>query len=565
MVTRVLHRFLHALHFGAVGGLSYILLTGLVLLAMVSPLLVQQSSASGYGVFSGTSLWNQAIPRFTAVNSGSGAIVAAAAGTYGAQLGNAIGSPVYTVELSVPSVPVQYYDCDSSGLAGLIDADWSEVPIPCYAQAGTGGALTVYQPMTQTLWEFSGIQKIAGQWQACHGGKISGIGSSDGVFPVSFGAQTSGLAYLAGQVSVAELQMGQIGHVMGLYLPQVGSGSIVPAHSVGGGGDLRPGQRLQLDPLLNVADLGLSPTATLIAKAAQRYGFIVWGTAPNVAVAAESPLSATSHGAPNPYATMSTSLAGFPWDKIRSLPANFSQSIAHVPYITNFTAAAMTVNYTEQTLLTWVANDVDECSIPGIVSHAAATGQVYTTPLVTNTVFTLSCSGPDGSVSRQASVTVGGGQGANDTKPAITETVITPPLRGEAGVIPDLANLDPSPVYKVAYYEKESLVHTTTKEPFVLDTTNLIDGDHTLRIHVFYSDGHDDYRQVSMHVRNTFVPLGLAGQAYSGKIVDTIPPLLLASMGVGIAVCMIGAATTGWRWSHPDRLRQPHRRLDRYY
>lgn len=532
---------------------------------VVSPLWLQRSSASGYSSFGGTSLWNQAVPRYTPNTSDGGAVLAAAASAYGAQLGNALGSPVYTVELSVPAVAVQYHDCDGSGLAGVIDADWATVPIPFYAQAGTNGALTIYQPTTQTLWEFSGAQKVAGQWRACHGGKIAAIGSSNGVFASPFGAQTSGLAYLAGQISVAELQTGQIGHVMGLYLPQVAAGAIAPARAVSGGGGLQPGQRLQLDPSLDVASLGLSPTAALIAKTAQRYGFIIWGTAPTVAVAAESPLGATSHGAPNPYGALSTSLAGFPWGKVRALPANYSQSAAHVPYITSFTAATASVGYNQKTQLSWVADNVDECAIPGGVSHAAATGQITTAPLVTNTVYTLSCSGPDGSVSRQLAVVVAGGVGSNDTQPTVTETVITPPLHGEAGIIPDLVALGASPVYKVAYYEKEDLVHVTTAAPFALETARLVDGEHSLRIHVFYADGHDDYRTVAMRVRNNAAPLGLAAQVYSHTAIDTVPPALLMSIGLGIAACMVAAATTGWRWSHPDRLSRPRKRLIRYY
>lgn len=564
MIIPLAHRSLHALHFGAVGGLLYSTVVGVIMLTVAAPLWLQHTSASGYSAFSSSSLWNQAVPRYTTSDASSGAVIAAAATGYGAQIGSSVGSPVYSVELAVPTVAVQYDDCDGSGLNGVFAADWAAVPIPFYAQSGTNGALTIYQPTTQTLWEFSGAQKIAGQWQACHGGKIAGIGSSDGVFANPYGAQASGLAYLAGQVTVAELQNRQIGHVMGLYLPQVGPGSIAPARSAGGSGSVSAGQRLQLDPSLDVASLGLNPAAATIAKAAQRYGFIVWGTASSVTVAAESPLSYTSHGAANPYSSLATSMVGFPWDKLRSLPAGYSQSV-HVPYITAFTSSATAVNYNDAVQLSWTAGNVDECAVPGVASHAAAQGQTTTAPVRNDTVFTLNCSGPEGSVSRQITVTVQGGAGTNDPVPTVTQTTITPPLRGEAGIVPDLMAPGSRPVYKVAFYESDTLIHATTTTPFALNTRLLMDGEHLLRIHVFYSDGSDDYRTVSMHVRNQPAALGLASQIYSGKLVDAIPPALLTVIGMGIVGCMLGAAVLGWRWSHPDRLHLPHKRLVRYY
>ena len=46
------------------------------------------------------------------------------------------------------------------------------------------------------------------------------------------------------------------------------------------------GTRLRLDPSVDVADLGLSPVAAMIARAAQTYGFIVTDKSAAVAVTA---------------------------------------------------------------------------------------------------------------------------------------------------------------------------------------------------------------------------------------------------------------------------------------
>ncbi len=96
-------------------------------------------------------------------------------------------------------------------------------------------------------------------------------------------------------------------------------------------GRIPEGTRLRLDAAVNIDALHLHPLATMIARAAQTYGFIVTDKSGAVAVLAESgaptqartgtdPWTALLDGTPN-YLVMS----GFPWDKLQALPHNYGK------------------------------------------------------------------------------------------------------------------------------------------------------------------------------------------------------------------------------------------------
>ncbi|PID31667.1 hypothetical protein CR970_04575 [Candidatus Saccharibacteria bacterium] len=558
----VLSRVLHGLHFGAVGGLVFMIVAATVVSA-VSPLLRARGQAYGHSEFAGTSLWNQAVPKATDLAGNSPAQAAAIstmASGYGAELGVGTGSPMYLADISTPTVSVMYHDCDGAALGGVIDTDWSAVPIPFYALPSSDGLLSVYMAATQTVWEFSGVYQAGGQWYACRGGKIPSTLGSSGVFAAPYGALGSGLSLRAAQVTAAELRSGQIGHVVGLYLPQVGSGSVSPARPVGGGGLVAPGQRLQLDPMLDVDTLGLNATARLLAKNAQRHGFVVLGTASRVTVAAENPLSYTSRGAASPYGGLYTSLAGFPWGSLRALPANYSQSM-HVPAVVSFDVPP-SVAANDKARLTWSANNIDSCAIPGVATNLGASGSATTRPLTATMVVTLSCSGPDGSVSVQKTISVAGGSGPVEGATPPAAVSITPPLMGVANIVPGLAEAVDPAVYKVGYYKGDDFIFSTTQRPFALDTTRLADGEHTLRVHVYYDDGTDAYQLVSMRVSNT--PESLAVGQAALLPADTVPPYIVALLGAGVVVCAAGMAVVGWRWSHPGHHGLRRRKLAYY-
>jgi hypothetical protein len=239
---------------------------------------LQHAAAGGYSLFSQSSFWNTQIPRYPSLHSASlaeGQNVATQASSYGASVDvSAKSSPVYIADPNEATQAVVPWDCLGGGADTSLTADWQAVPIPYYAQPGDGPThpMTIFQPLTGSLWEFDYMQKIAGQWQACHGGRLDSVSGSGGVFQGTKGANDTGLPFAGGQVSINDLRRGVIGHAIGLRLPQTSGLSWPAVRSTGSGGVVAQGQRFQLDPLLNVDTLGLAPAAKMIAKAAQKYG-----------------------------------------------------------------------------------------------------------------------------------------------------------------------------------------------------------------------------------------------------------------------------------------------------
>lgn len=558
------HRGLHAVHISMTSGLLFLVLLVVVWSFLFVPFGAQYVRAGGYGAFSSNSFWNTRIPRFPTENTSSDAIVASVSSQVS---GSGVvfdtvnaSAPVYMAEISTPTVAVLPSDCDGTAEHAALAAAWQAVPIPFYAQpsAGADRRMVVYQSSTSTMWEFDHMSQSGGQWFACRGGKITGVNASSGSFSGTTGALGSGLALMGGQVTVADVNRGLIGHVMGLGLPSVGGGFVWPAgSSVSTGGTIPAGTRLQLNPLIDVDTLGLSPFAKLVAKTAQTYGFVVWGTAPMVTVYGEGENSYLTRGAPSPYSAMgSLSLAGFPWDELRALPAGYGQ-YGQIPTIDSFSVVPQTIPAGELPVFSWSAYNVDECAIPGVQGNLAATGTLTGKNLLSDTTFTLTCSGPWGAVSRHSDLTVTG-LATNAEPPTITTTTISVSQRGS--IIPLdslLQEWAKTEVHKVAYYERDTYLMSTTRPPFEFDTMVLPDGPHVLGVRVFYRDEHEERHTVSLRVRNQPERLTL-----SGPLSQSTPPeyqgLVLSGVVASVLLVMAVGYWYGWRIFHP---RQPKRPL----
>jgi hypothetical protein len=91
------------------------------------------------------------------------------------------------------------------------------------------------------------------------------------------------------------------------------------------------GTRFRLDPSINVDTLALTPVAKMIAKAAQKYGFIVSDTAGAVSVITESGAAIQAATGVNPWTAIMGStpsylmMRNFPWDKLQALPPNYGK------------------------------------------------------------------------------------------------------------------------------------------------------------------------------------------------------------------------------------------------
>jgi hypothetical protein len=249
-------------------------------------------------------------------------------------------SPVYVVDNSVRKVKVSEWDCQKKGYTDKgLAAQWQAVPIPDYAvqSKGTDGEMTIYQPATDTLWEFWQARKVGGEWQACWGGRLVNASKSDGTFPRFYGTTATGLPFIGGQITPDELRRGEIRHVIGISLVEVENAAIfsLPANRSDGwnpGRDpnrIPEGLRLRLDPTVNVDKLPISKAAKTIAKAAQKYGFVVWDKSGAIALRAQNAYTYLSQGKPDPYPALFEGrpnysvLDGFPWDKLQFMPLNY--------------------------------------------------------------------------------------------------------------------------------------------------------------------------------------------------------------------------------------------------
>jgi hypothetical protein len=217
-------------------------------------------------------------------------------------------------------------------------AQLQNVPVPPNAvpSIGTDGDMVIWQPSTNTEWEFWKMAQdpSSGTWSACWGGKLSDVSENPGIFPSPYGVSASGLSMLAYLVRVSELQAGQIDHAISLNVVTPRNTFSWPANRTDGVDDNptdpAEGERFRLDPSLNLATLNLSPGELTIARAIQQYGLIVTDTSGAVAVEAEDPRPYETNGAPDPYQSLfsggqSSWLQGIPWQDLQAVAWNYGQ------------------------------------------------------------------------------------------------------------------------------------------------------------------------------------------------------------------------------------------------
>lgn len=259
-------------------------------------------------------------------------------------------STLWIADAQTPRVVIGFDNCQDKPDTppGLYDgpAYFQNVPMPAQAQPADGrdGALTVWSPATDQLWEFwVANRRSDGSWTACWGGRIDGLSGSAARFSNPFGASASGLATVATMISVQEARDLRIEHAMSLGLTAVAAPDRVywPANRSDGtdtSADALPmGARLRLDPAVDVAELGLPPLGAEIARAAQRYGFIVTETSGAVAIGAESGKAEQARTGVDPWPAILAGvpdyaqLEGFPWDRVEVLEPNYGAPQSESP------------------------------------------------------------------------------------------------------------------------------------------------------------------------------------------------------------------------------------------
>ncbi len=248
--------------------------------------------------------------------------------------------PLYIAQSSQATVQVQL----APNKKGIVNADlqnaFNAVPIPAGAQpaAGTDEHLAVYQPATDTMWEFWKAQLLSDGWHAGYGGRIIGVSTDPGFYTARrsatgsvleqpwWGATATSLPLVGGLVTFRDLSRGVIDHAVAMAVPQVRQGVIATPAQRGDGRyttstSIPEGARFRLDPTLDVNSLNLPPVARMIAVAAQQYGIIVRDGAGAVAMYGEDPTPSASSAWTTATAGMRPYqvLQGFPWSRLQLL------------------------------------------------------------------------------------------------------------------------------------------------------------------------------------------------------------------------------------------------------
>ncbi len=234
----------------------------------------------------------------------------------------AYSTPVYTVPREQSRTRVSL--ALPPGYAPHLESRFADVPMPAGARPATGsdGHMVVWQPSTDTLWEFFGMRIERGQWVASWGGRLDGASRGPGHYepPVAnLGATATGLSLAGGLITTAELQRGRIDHALAVAVPNARRGyRVEPAQRSDGSSDsptaVPEGARFRLDPQLDIDALRLAPAVHAMAVAAQRYGIVVRDQSSVVAFYAEDPHPTGF----DPYPSLFGGLA--PWDLLRSFP-----------------------------------------------------------------------------------------------------------------------------------------------------------------------------------------------------------------------------------------------------
>jgi len=283
--------------------------------------------------FARTSVWNRTLAPSAPIDPRSPAIVAELIrqkDAYGGPWLNieSFSVPIYRVGPKVRRVRVSEPP-RVSHRAGTTFR-WSAVPVPVRARAaeGSDGHLVIWQPSSDTMWEFWQFRWNGGNPSASAGARILQVSRSPGIIEAPYGATASGLPAAAGVITQRDIRRGRIDHALAIAIPEpLREKLTLPATRTDGWSENpdapMEGTRFRLDPSVDVASLKLHPLVRMIALAAQRYGVVVRDKAGALVFYGEAP----SGLGRNPFAGLlgdadrKALLQTFPWDRLQALPS----------------------------------------------------------------------------------------------------------------------------------------------------------------------------------------------------------------------------------------------------
>ncbi len=275
--------------------------------------------------FSPTSFWNQPIgssPRYSARDAAMSRYMADRARNPNLAL-HSYGVSVAEMHPSDPvfSVPCTMYACTLHAFGAF------RIPLTARPDPSDDGHLAVYDPTTQREWGMWQAVRGTGAWSASAGAAVSMQG--DGVAPPrTASGNAANFPMLGGIVRPEEILQGHIDHALVFMMPGVGAGRpVCPAtHNAGSSEDpnaLREGQKVQLDPRLDVEALKMPGWQKVIVRAMQQYGMYLRDGSGSMAILAENPASRGYDAwAPLGLGGLDAQpLVGIPWDRFHVIDA----------------------------------------------------------------------------------------------------------------------------------------------------------------------------------------------------------------------------------------------------
>ncbi len=241
-------------------------------------------------------------------------------------------SPVYTVGPDQPTVEVRDAPDPEQWPPAMTEA-FKRVPIPRDAKEakGTDAHLVVWQPSTDTMWEFWVARKTREGWTARWGGIIENVSDDPGYYTGErehWGASGTSLPIVAGMVTHEDLERGRIDHALALAIPDAAYARWVWPAQRSDGQDIAPdaipeGTQFRIDPDVDLEQLRMPRLTRMLAEAAQRYGFIVRDRASVVTFFGEDPTpTGRDPWKPQIGDRKLTDLIGaFPWQHVQALDA----------------------------------------------------------------------------------------------------------------------------------------------------------------------------------------------------------------------------------------------------
>lgn len=296
--------------------------------------------------FARDSIWNSRLDAGALLDPNSDAYVAElrrqarprSRGGFGSSIMTKLyGVPIYTVKGDAREVRVSL----DKRNAPLLQEAFERVPMPAEARPADGrdANLAVWQPSTDTMWEFWHLSRRADGWHAEGGGKMTDVSKSPGRYRDRrddsgelierdhWGTTSAKFPLVAGVMTIEELEAGNIPHALNFAIPQARKDVWSwPAQGTDGRLDsakaIPQGARFRIDPRIDLRTLGLPPVIETMARAAQRHGMVLVNTSGGVGFRAEDPTRYETNPYPalfgglKPYELMSR----FPWEHLQMLP-----------------------------------------------------------------------------------------------------------------------------------------------------------------------------------------------------------------------------------------------------